>query len=187
MHNEASEEKIKSLQDPNIFHIATHGFFLGDGNEIDKNRLFLNDVQEKQNPLLRSGLVMKNGGKLFDTHNIYKFNNEEGVLTAYEAMNLHLDNTDLVVLSACESATGEVATGEGVYGLQRAFLVAGAKSIIISLFKVSDTVTEELMAIFYKRWVETGDKRGAFIYAKKQIREKYQQSNYWSPFIMMGV
>ena len=92
-----------------------------------------------------------------------------------------------LVLSACESATGEVATGEGVYGLQRAFLVAGAKSIIISLFKVSDTVTEELMAIFYKRWVETGDKRGAFIYAKKQIREKYQQSNYWSPFIMMGV
>ena len=102
-------------------------------------------------------------------------------------MNLHFDNTDLVVLSACESATGEVSSGEGVYGLQRAFLVAGAKSIILSLFKVSDSVTEELMTIFYKRWMDTGDKRGAFIYAKKQIREKYKQANYWSIFIMMGV
>lgn len=184
---DASESKVKALHDPSIFHIATHGFFLNDPNAGDQNRLFLNNSPEKQNPLLRAGLVLSNGGRLFDTRNIYKFNKEDGILTAYEAMNLHFDNTDLVVLSACESATGEVSSGEGVYGLQRAFLVAGAKSIILSLFKVSDSVTEELMTIFYKRWMDTGDKRGAFIYAKKQIREKYNQANYWSIFIMMGV
>ncbi|TAH27743.1 MAG: CHAT domain-containing protein [Cytophagales bacterium] len=183
----ASEQNIKSMVDPQIFHIATHGFFLANPSSIDANRLFLNDQQEKHSPLLRAGLLLTNGGKLFDTKNIYKFNSEDGILTANEAMNLHLDHTDLVVLSACETAAGEVSTGEGVYGLQRSFMVAGAKSVIISLFKVSDSITEELMASFYKKWIESGDKRAAFIAAKKEIREKYNQANYWANFIMMGL
>ncbi|HEY8399608.1 MAG TPA: CHAT domain-containing protein, partial [Cytophagaceae bacterium] len=147
----------------------------------------LDESKAIQNPLLRSGILLKNGGKLIHNDNIYELNSEEGVLTAYEAMNLNFDNTDLVVLSACETGLGEVQLGEGVYGLQRAFLVAGANSVIMSLFKVSDEVTTELMSEFYKKWLQSGDKRKAFIEAKRVIKDKYKNPVHWGAFVMVGL
>jgi CHAT domain-containing protein len=97
-----------------------------------------------------------------------------------------LDQTELVVLSACETGLGELEAGEGVYGLQRSFLVAGAQAVIMSLFKVSDEVTQQLMVRFYQKWLETGDKRQAFIDAKKEIRNEYPDPIYWGPFVMIG-
>ena len=102
-------------------------------------------------------------------------------------MNLNLDNTDLVVLSACETGLGDLEVGEGVYGLQRAFLVAGARTLIMSLFKVPDEATQKLMVRFYEKWLETGLKRESFIEAKKEIRNEYQHPYYWGAFIMMGL
>ena len=112
---------------------------------------------------------------------------DNGILTAYEAMNLNLDYTDLVVLSACETGLGDVSAGEGVYGLQRAFLVAGAKTLIMSLFKVSDEATQKLMVLFYQKWLQTGDKRQAFIDAKKELRNEFKDPIFWGAFIMIGI
>ncbi len=181
----AIEERVKKLNSPRVFHIATHGFFYADAPTTD----LLDEVSEKavQNPLLRSGLLLKNGGYLLQSGNVNEFNREDGILTAYEVMNLDFDHTELVVLSACETGLGEVKLGEGVYGLQRSFLVAGSDAVIMSLFKVSDEVTTSLMTLFYNKWIETGDKRKAFIEAKKAINVKYNNPKYWGAFLMVGV
>lgn len=141
-----------------------------------------------QNPLLRSGLVMQNGGEVLAHGGIEAFTNQDGVLTSYEVMNLDFDHTDLVVLSACETGLGDVQLGEGVYGLQRAFFQAGANHVIMSLFKVSDQATQEFMDAFYDLWLENGDKRKSFLEAKLKMMAKYpNQPIYWGAFVMIGL
>ncbi len=184
LNNQATESNLKSIKDPKVFHIATHGFFMEDIEPAYNEGL---SDKNLQNPLLRSGLLLKNGGAILAKNNIYELNSEDGILTAYEAMNLYLDHTELVVLSACETGVGKVQLGEGVCGLQRAFLIAGANSVIMSLFKVSDNVTKELMTIFYDKWLATGAKRKSFLEAKRLIKEKYKDPIYWGAFIMVGV
>lgn len=181
----ALEESIKAVQKPRVLHIATHGFFQP-------------DTTKGSNPLIHSGLLLTGANKTLAGEKDDKV--DDGILTAYEAMNLNLDNTDLVVLSACETGLGEIKNGEGVYGLQRAFKVAGAKSIIMSLWKVSDQATQELMVSFYKNWLGAEDtrpirssrpyrsfsKREAFLKAQKELKAKYPNPYYWGAFVMVG-
>lgn len=180
----ATEEQLKKTYSPGVFHIATHGFFL---NENQSEGLDEFSDKAVENPLLRSGLLLKNGGQLLQNEKVYAFNKEDGILTAYEAMNLNFDRTELVVLSACETGLGEVQMGEGVFGLQRSFLVAGSKSVVMSLFKVSDKVTAELMTLFYQKWIESGNKRQSFVDAKIDIMNTYNNPHYWGSFVMMGL
>ena len=180
----ASEENVKEMGSPRIFHIATHGFY----NVTDSKTEDLGDyaTKESTNPLLKTGLLLSGAGDLLDETN-YNFNLRNGILTAYEAMNLNLDQTDLVVLSACETGLGEISNGEGVYGLQRAFLVAGAKVLIMSLFKVDDQATQKLILNFYTKWLQTGELRKSFIESKKELRVEYEEPINWGSFIMMGL
>jgi CHAT domain-containing protein len=183
----ATEAKVKAINSPNILHIATHGYFLADLSQMETTKVLGVDVSAaKENPLLRCGLLLANCDNVFDADFHPSPNSENGILTAFEAMSLDLDKTDLVVLSACETGLGSVKQGEGVYGLQRAFLIAGAKSIIRSLWSVSDEATMQLMTLFYTNYAKTGNKNLAFSDAIKQLKSKYKQPFYWSAFVMLS-
>ncbi len=182
----ATEEEIKKLNSPTILHIATHGFFLPDDNSSDEKTLGFSTEQARQNPLLRSGLIMAGASAIKDT---LIGQQEDGILTAYEASLLNLQNTELVTLSACETGLGDLVNGQGVYGLQRAFLTAGAKSIVMSLWVVDDDATQELMTEFYKNYLETGTsntKRSALRKAQLHIKQKYPNPYYWGAFVLIG-
>jgi CHAT domain-containing protein len=176
---DASEDNLKKINNPQILHIATHGFFLNDV-DIEDELQSGEEVQMKRNPLFRSGILLAGAGAPQNN------NQEDGVLTAYEAMNLSLDNTELVSLSACETGLGEVRNGEGVYGLQRSFLVAGARTVIMSLWQVDDDATQELMTTFYGNWINGMDKFRAFRTAQLEIKEKYKLPYYWGAFVLIG-
>jgi len=178
----SSEQAVRSWKNPKIVHIATHGYFLKD-KDLEKNDSKLAGISKEmlvENPLLRSGLLLANAKQAIQSGG-------DGILTAYEARDLQLDETELVVLSACETGLGEVKNGEGVYGLQRAFMSAGAASVIMSLWTVSDQATQELMTSFYENWLIKGQtKREAFESARKTLRVKYAHPYYWAAFVMMG-
>jgi CHAT domain-containing protein len=180
----ASEENIKTLDNPKIFHIATHGFYKPAENETQE--IESNEAAVLRSPLLRTGLLLRGAGDLMDKTQ-HNYNIENGILTAYEAMSLNLDKTDLVVLSACETGLGDLTAGEGVYGLQRAFLVAGAKVLIMSMFKVDDDATQKLMLKFYQKWLNSGNLRQSFTEAKKELRSEYPEPIYWGAFMMIGL
>lgn len=186
VETEATEEHIKELNSPKIFHIATHGFYKPADEFGLEDEMQGNEAELAKNPLMRNGLLLKGAGELLAKTD-HNFNMENGILTAYEAMNLNLDKTDLVVLSACETGLGDLQSGEGVYGLQRAFLVAGAKVLIMSMFKVDDDATQKLMLKFYQKWLNTNNIRASFIEAKKEVRIEYPDPIDWGAFMMIGL
>ncbi|GIV38437.1 MAG: hypothetical protein KatS3mg033_0237 [Thermonema sp.] len=181
----ATEQSIKQLkQPPRILHFATHGFFAPGSDNYSENTSFENLLAN--DPMLRSGLLLKDGGRLLN-EGAAAINTADGVLTAYEAQNLPLDNTRLVVLSACETGLGDVQIGEGVYGLQRAFLVAGARSVVMSLFKVNDEATQKLMSYFYESYLKNGNTHLAFRQAQERLRKEYPHPYYWGSFVITGI
>jgi CHAT domain-containing protein len=187
MQKEANEKNIKALKGPALLHIATHGYFLQDTDGSSGSVFGVNAENASNNPLLRSGLILAGAGKAISGTTGDISSNDNGVLTAYEAMNLNLEGTNLVILSACETGLGDVKSGEGVYGLQRAFQVAGADALIMSLWKVDDAATQLLMTNFYTNWIKLGNKQKAFKQAQLQLMTKYKDPYYWGAFVMMGM
>ena len=186
----ATKTALKEVNAPRILHIATHGFFLQDapagppggaGTGGAKDTRAISANASVQNPLLRSGLALSGA-------NLTKSSSEEGILTAMEAANLNLWGTKLVTLSACETGVGEVKNGEGVYGLRRSFFLAGAETLVISLWPVSDYVTREMMISYYsglKRGLGRGEalRQAELAMLKRKRRE---HPFYWASFIQSG-
>jgi CHAT domain-containing protein len=188
IREQALEEKLKEAKSYSIIHIATHGFFIT-SNKKTNAEVYGGDISNiDNNVMLRSGLLLAGAEKhLLDRINGKTDNSvDDGVLTAFEIMNLNLDSTSLVVLSACETAMGDIRNGEGVYGLQRAFLLAGAGSVIMSLWKVDDEATRDLMTSFYKAWAIGKDRSHAFYNTQREIRKKYPHPYHWGAFIVTG-
>jgi CHAT domain-containing protein len=167
----ASESALKSIAPTSVVHIATHGFFF---NTNEDNALVVIGLGRNDNPLFRSGLVL------------WGSTTDDGVLTAYEVKNLNFDKTDLVVLSACETGLGEIRNSEGVYGLQRSFLISGAKNVLMSLWKVDDEATQELMVAFYQKLLSTPNKSDALHEAQVQLMKKYPDPVFWGSFVLIG-
>ena len=184
--SDASETNIKKEDNPRVLHVATHGYFFED-IPMDKNDdrfLGMDRQRVVHDPMLRSGLLFTGANKTLQGE---ESNGENGLLSATEASLLDLRETELVVLSACETGKGEVKNSEGVYGLRKAFSDAGAKNIIMSLWKVDDKVTQEFMTRFYEIWLnEKTTIREAFHRTQLEIKAKYPQPYYWGAFILVG-
>ena len=135
--------------------------------------------------MLRSGLVLA-GANYYMKNKRPLENREDGVLVAYEVRDLNLRNTELAVLSACQTGLGDVVGSEGVYGLQRAFRIAGAKFLIVSLWQVPDEQTQELMRLFYENWVDKQQSlRDAFNNAQAVFREREPNPYMWAGFVLV--
>ena len=188
----ATEEIIKTVSNPGILHISTHGFFNGRNSVPEKkhaSRSLDNDFAMPINPLFCSGLYLANANNSLSEENGMNDIWQDGILTAYEVSNLNLDSTKLVVLSACESGLGEIIPGEGVFGLQRAFKYAGAENIIMSLWKVDDRATQLFMRKFYTHWLSGDTKAEAFdksIHFLRFNTQDYKHPVYWGGFVLLG-
>ena len=189
LKSEATEEVVKQLDAPRLLHIATHAYFLSDLPHNEGTAFGLHLPNAEANPLLRSGLMLAGAANSLQRQTMQQRNDgpqEDGILTAYEAKNLDLSGTELVVLSACETGLGEIKNGEGVYGLQRAFLVAGAQGVLMSLWKVNDQPTAELMRLFYERWLSGENKADALRSAQLAFLKAHRDPYYWGAFVLMG-
>ena len=191
----ATKAAIKQIKTPSIKHLATHGFYLPD-KEVKENPISptINSFNQQlskpqyvnlENPLLRSGLALAGFN---NRQNKQSKNTEDGVLTALEVAGLNLRGTELVVLSACETGVGDVKTGDGVYGLRRALVIAGSQTQLLSLWKVDDNGTKDLMVKYYQK-IKAGKGRHE---ALREVQleflnsSKYQHPYYWAGFIPSG-
>ncbi len=189
----ATEEEFKALSGthPNVLHIATHGFFWP-YEEATRKDYFMaslianNKTSRYVSSMERSGLLFAGANVAMTGHrDELPSNVEDGVLSAQEISTMDLYGTDLVVLSACETGQGDIES-DGVYGLQRAFKLAGVRTIIMSLWKVNDAATQMLMTEFYTNWITNKmSKRKAFETAKQKVRVNHPEPSCWAGFIML--
>ena len=142
----------------------------------------VNSFVNNNNPLMRSGLVFAGANDVWNKQN--EGNVDDGVLTAQEVAHIDMRKTDLVVMSACETGLGDIIGSEGVYGLQRAFKMAGVNYMIMSLWQVPDKETEEFMTTFYKKLIKQKDIIEAFYETKKEMRTKYDPY-FWAAFVLI--
>ena len=188
---EATEESFKALNgkaSSSILHVATHGFFFPDPKQTDSTQENFQTTakafKQSDNPLFRSGLLFAGANYAWAGKPIEGI--EDGILTAYEVSNMYLPNTKLVVLSACETALGDIEGSEGVYGLQRAFKIAGVKNLVMSLWKVPDQATAEFMQTFYKNLFAKQSISDAFYHAQTAMKNKYRNDPYkWAAWVLI--
>ncbi|MEW6266100.1 MAG: CHAT domain-containing tetratricopeptide repeat protein [Thermodesulfobacteriota bacterium] len=196
---EVMEEVLKGHQGPAVLHLATHGFFLGnleikpagDRSVLSADESSAGEASGRglriENPLLRSGLALAGANQALAA------GGADGILTAEKVLGLNLRGTGMVVLSACQTGLGEVKSGEGVYGLRRAFTQAGARALVLSMWSVPDQETKELMVEFYKRLADrkTGRAqalRQAMLHERQTVKQRYGHDHplFWGAFVYLG-
>ena len=195
----AREEVLMQADSPRFLHLATHGFFLPDqdiqgmsenglsrGLQIHKK--VSSEYYRVENPLLRSGLALAGANRFRG-----RKSGKSGIITAEKILSLNLKGTKMVVLSACETGVGEVRVGEGIFGLRRAFLQAGAMGLVMSMWPVPDRETSELMARFYeniisKRMNRAEALRQAMLGHMRVVEKRYGAAHplYWGAFVFLG-
>jgi CHAT domain-containing protein len=206
----AREETVKAFHHPHVLHFATHGFFLEDVEWADPHMALrvtetvfepeqsafvgetvLRGSVQAYDPLLRSGLALAGFNRLGRGVPIPS-NQDDGILTAAEVAGMDLLGTELVVLSACDTGLGEVYRGEGVAGLRRAFRIAGAQHILMSLWDVPDEETVWLMEEFYIHYLAGNTPLAALNKARTAVRKRLiardgiDHPYYWAAFILEG-
>ena len=173
----ATKDAVQRVDAPRILHIASHGFFLREST----GERTQDTTASTETPLLRSGLALAGA-------NLSGVQSDDGILWALEASRLNLWGTRLVTLSACDTGIGEVRNGEGVYGLRRAFLLAGAETVVMSLWSVTDYLTQQMMTAYYTG-LRAGLGRGdALRHAKLAMMKRPGRHHpfYWASFIQSG-
>ena len=197
MGSEATERAVKAARSPRILHLATHGFFLSDrepavsssrGAMVDPIKTQAFDISSHYaNTLVRSGLALAGANNAAQATD-----EDDGLLTALEVTGMDLSGTQLVVLSACETGAGEVQTGEGVFGLRRAFDLAGAKNLLMSLWPVHDQLTAQQMKTFYLELARVPPAEALRRAQQDTIKQLERQPGgiappaLWAPFILQG-
>lgn len=186
----ALEEVLDHTQRPRIVHVATHGFFLTN-QQVARDSGPPGTRPVIEDPMLRSGLFFA-GADRAESGTAPAAGLADGVLTAYEAAQLNLQGTELVVLSACETGLGKEQNGEGVFGLRRGLQEAGADAVMMSMWSVPDQETRELMTLFYGKWLGGLDKHEALRQAQLEertvVRQRYGKDlpYYWGAFVLVG-
>jgi tetratricopeptide (TPR) repeat protein/CHAT domain-containing protein len=196
----ATEQRFRewaNKKETQIWHLATHGFFYQNPNSIEEQpdeevnstdlafrggSRGMYQFTQKKDAMQRSGIIC--AGVNNALNNEQTTASTDGVLTAAEVEWLPLQNTELVVLSACQTGLGDLAGNEGVYGLQRAFKIAGAKKLIMSLWQVPDEETKEFFETFYTHYAKTGDAAASIMNARGILSKKYSPY-YWAAFVLI--
>jgi len=188
---QALESTLLAQSQPRILHLATHGFFLQDETSGGSETRGLKAVQlikpasgaahtQLTNPMLRSGIA------LAGVNGALARGRDDGLVTAEKILGMRLLGTDLVTLSACETGVGDIKAGEGVFGLKRAFILAGARTVVLSLWSVPSRETTELMTEFYRLMASGTPKAAALRQAQRTMLGKYPHPFYWGAFQLVG-
>ncbi|MFZ1940411.1 MAG: CHAT domain-containing tetratricopeptide repeat protein [Terracidiphilus sp.] len=187
----ALKDAVAQAHAPRVVHIATHGYFLSD-EELKANAAAEGKTANvNEDPMLRSGLFFAGADRVRQGE-APEAGVDDGVLTAYEASQLNLEGTELVVLSACETGLGKELNIDGVFGLRRGLQEAGAEAVMMSMWSVPDKETQELMAFFYQKWLGGMEKpealRQAQLEERETVKKRYGKDLpfYWGAFVLIG-
>jgi len=187
----ALKDTVALSHAPRVVHIATHGFFLSDEELKVSAEAQGKTANVNEDPMLRAGLFFAGADRVREGA-APEAGVDDGVLTAYEASQLNLEGTELVVLSACETGLGKDLNIDGVFGLRRGLQEAGAGAVMMSMWSVPDKETQELMSLFYAKWLRGMEKpealRQAQLEERETVRKRYGKDLlfYWGAFVLVG-